>query len=77
VIAKGLEYKPDLLSQEYLQVLFNIVHHHSLPVKEEVANLILIHSQEFDDQNSLLEFQKIKNDGIMLNFTEEPNKSSK
>lgn len=44
VIARGLEQKPDLFNADYLQVLFNIVHHHSQPVKEEVANIILIHS---------------------------------
>lgn len=63
-------------------MLFNLVHFNNQSVKEEIAKLLLTVSAEFDDQNSLLELQKInpsKNnfEEFSVNFNEEPNKSQK
>jgi hypothetical protein len=49
-------------------------------VKEEVANILMIESAVFDDENSLMEIQRFKKEEeqeIVLNFNEEPNKSQK
>lgn len=63
-------------------MIFNLVHYPNQAVREDVAKLIMTLSTEFDDQNSLLELQKInpqKNnyDEFSVNFQEEPNKSQK
>jgi len=61
-------------------MLLNLVHYQNQSVKEEVANLLLIVSDEFDDSNSLLELQKLNAtktnfENFVVNFVEEPNKS--
>ena len=77
-----VEMIPGIYNQEHLQMLLNLVHYQNQSVKEEVANLLLIVSDEFDDSNTLLELQKIaaaKNnyENFPVNFIEEPNKSQK
>jgi len=54
-----IELNPGIFSKTHLQMLFNLVHYPSQPVKEEVAKLLLLNSKEFDDAHSLLELQKI------------------
>ena len=77
-----IELNPGIFVKHHLQMLFNLVHYPSQPVKEEVAKLLLLNSTEFDDANSLLELQKINPqktsyDEFSVNFQEEPNKSQK
>lgn len=82
VIQRLIELNPGVYARHHLQMLFNLAHFPNQAVKEDVARLLLTHSSEFDDQNSLLELQKInaqkvKFDEFKVNFTEEPNKSQK
>jgi hypothetical protein len=63
-------------------MLFNLVHFPNQTIKEDVAKLLMIQSDDFDDQNSLLELQKINPaksnfDEFRVNFNEEPSKSQK
>lgn len=82
VIQRLLELNPGIYAKHNLQMIFNLVHYPNQAVREDVAKLIMTLSTEFDDQNSLLELQKInpqKNnyDEFSVNFQEEPNKSQK
>lgn len=58
VLQKVVELKPATLNDEQIKMLINLIHYPSQSVKEEVANFLLIISEEFDDANSLLEIQK-------------------
>jgi hypothetical protein len=55
IVAKGISIIPDLFNQDMLQSLMNLVHSQNMSIREEVGDLLLALSDEFDDQNSLLE----------------------
>lgn len=50
-----LKVKPDSLAKEFLQMVRNLVHYPAQSVKEEVGEILLTLSEEFDDSSSLLE----------------------
>ena len=63
-------------------MLANLVHFRHQQVKEEVGEILLVLSDEFDESETLLELQKINPqkgvpEGFVLNFNENHGKSRK
>jgi hypothetical protein len=50
--------EPDVLDEDSIQKIVNLAHFPNFKIKEEVGNIMIILSEELDDQSSLLEVQK-------------------
>jgi hypothetical protein len=46
---------PNFFNKEQIQVFINLIHFPSSAMKEEVANLLMIVSPEFEDDTELME----------------------
>lgn len=60
VVVKMVQIIPEghLLDEDSLQKITNLVHYPDRRIKEEVGQLLLLISDEFDDPSTLLEVQK-------------------
>eukprot|EP00347_Sterkiella_histriomuscorum_P011916 403370605 len=82
LIQKMIQLIPDIYSKDHTQMLANLVHFRHQQVKEEVGEILLVLSDEFDESETLLELQKINPqkgapEGFVLNFNENHGKSRK
>jgi hypothetical protein len=59
IIQRLIELQPGLFSKSQLQLIFNLVHFPNQVIREDAVKLMMVVSSEFDDQNSLLELQKL------------------
>eukprot|EP00347_Sterkiella_histriomuscorum_P012679 403367644 len=82
LIQKMILLIPDIYNKDHTQMLANLVHFRHQQVKEEVGEILLVLSDEFDESETLLELQKINPqkgvpEGFVLNFNENHGKSRK
>lgn len=42
-----------------MKALSNLIHHTSQSIKEEVVNLLMVTSEEFDEPGQLMEVQRV------------------
>ncbi len=59
LIQKIIQVIPGLFNSEQIQTFISLIHFPHQGIKEEVANLLMIVSSQFDDETSLMEIQKI------------------
>ena len=73
---------PGFITKEQLKAILKLIHIPSLSLKEEVGELLLELTNEFTDENKLMEIQrynpsKDNEEEMKINFFEEPNKSQR
>lgn len=74
-----VEANPKIYNEEHLKALLGLIHSNHISIKEEIANLILILSDEFDRAFTLMEIQRVnqaklkENEEVQINFNEKPN----
>ena len=65
----------DIVSEHQVSDMVNLIHLPSQPIKEEIANILLTLSDEFNNPQDLFEIQKFKatktsDEEVKVNFQE-------